>query len=212
MTSSYSASTELDAVNQILSSVGQAPVTTLDQQNPEVSIVLSTLREVNRQVQSEGWTFNTEKLEKLTSNNITNRINFPNDALSVDTDKTHHGDYYHIVRRTLTISGTTNPYLYDMHSHSFEFEEDLVCDIVRLLDFGDAPPILQSYVVARASRLASVKLVGDSEIYQLLQEQEAQTRVALMEYEINQGDFNMFGLREGQNYYNSYQPYTTLTR
>ena len=39
----YAASTELDAVNQILSSVGQAPVTTLDLQNPEVAIVLTTL-------------------------------------------------------------------------------------------------------------------------------------------------------------------------
>ena len=36
-----------------LSSVGQAPVTTLDLQNPEVAIVLTTLREVNKQVQSE---------------------------------------------------------------------------------------------------------------------------------------------------------------
>ena len=36
----YAVSTELDAVNQILSSVGQAPVTTLDLQNPEVAIVL----------------------------------------------------------------------------------------------------------------------------------------------------------------------------
>ena len=50
----YAASNELDAVNQILSSVGQAPVTTLDLQNPEVAIVLTTLREVNKQVQSEG--------------------------------------------------------------------------------------------------------------------------------------------------------------
>ena len=46
-------STELDAVNQILSSVGQAPGTTLNLQNPEVAIVLTTLREVNKQVQAE---------------------------------------------------------------------------------------------------------------------------------------------------------------
>ena len=33
------ATQELPAVNQILASVGQAPVTTLDQTNPDVSIV-----------------------------------------------------------------------------------------------------------------------------------------------------------------------------
>ena len=53
-------STELDAVNQILSAVGQAPVTTLDLQNPEVYTTLQTLRNVSREVQSEGWNFNTE--------------------------------------------------------------------------------------------------------------------------------------------------------
>lgn len=212
MTSSYSASTELDAVNQILSSVGQAPVTTLDQQNPEVSIVLSTLREVNRQVQSEGWTFNTEKHKTLNRNSQTNRILFPPDALSVDANKDAHRDGYHIVRRTLTLSGTTSAFLYDMHRHKYEFETDLICDIVYLVDFDDTPPIVQSYITARASRLASVKLVGDSEIYNLLQEQEAQTRLALMEYEANQGDFSMFGFREGQNSYTSYQPFQNLMR
>jgi hypothetical protein len=46
---------ELQAVNQILASVGQAPVTTLEQTNPDVSIALDTLRQVSREVQAEGW-------------------------------------------------------------------------------------------------------------------------------------------------------------
>jgi hypothetical protein len=55
------ASTELDAINQILSSVGQAPVTTLDLQNPEVFTAVNTLREQSKQVQLEGWSFNIER-------------------------------------------------------------------------------------------------------------------------------------------------------
>ena len=51
----------LPAVNLILASCGQAPVTTLlDQTNPEVTIVNDTLSQVSKEVQSEGWTFNTE--------------------------------------------------------------------------------------------------------------------------------------------------------
>ena len=57
----YAASTELDAVNEILTSVGQAAVTTLDLRNPEVSVILTTLREQNKLVQAQGWTFNTER-------------------------------------------------------------------------------------------------------------------------------------------------------
>ncbi len=51
---------ELQAVNQILASVGQAPVTTLEQTNPDVAIAYQTLLEVSREVQAEGWTFNKE--------------------------------------------------------------------------------------------------------------------------------------------------------
>ena len=51
---------ELPAINQILASVGQAPVTTLDSTNPDVAIAYNTLVQVSREVQGEGWTFNRE--------------------------------------------------------------------------------------------------------------------------------------------------------
>ena len=52
--------TELSAVNSILGSIGQAPVSTLDFTNPEISFIHNLLREVNVDVQSEGWSYNTE--------------------------------------------------------------------------------------------------------------------------------------------------------
>ena len=57
---SYGASTELDAINTILMSVGESPVNTLDTQSPEVAIAQKTLRQVCREVQAEGWAFNSE--------------------------------------------------------------------------------------------------------------------------------------------------------
>tara|TARA_A100001035_G_scaffold273222_1_gene263480 strand:- start:6403 stop:7020 length:618 start_codon:yes stop_codon:yes gene_type:complete len=197
-------STELDAVNQILSSVGQAPVTTLDMKNPEVYITLETLREVNRQVQSEGWTFNTENHVELTRNSVTNKITYPTNALAVDANEDKYQGKYDIVKR--------DGFLYDKKEHSYTFTEDLVVDMVWLFSFDDVPKIAQTYIINRAARLASVKLVGDSELYQLLQEQEAQSRVALLEYETNQGDYNMFGCKEGEYYGASYQPFNVLTR
>ena len=197
-------STELDAVNQILSSVGQAPVTTLDMKNPEVYITLETLREVNRQVQSEGWTFNTENHVELTRNSVTNKITYPTNALAVDANEDKYQGKYDIVKR--------DGFLYDKKEHSYTFTEDLVVDMVWLFSFDDVPKIAQTYITNRAARLASVKLVGDSELSQLLQEQEAQSRVALLEYETNQGDYNMFGCKEGEYYGASYQPFNVLTR
>ena len=59
-TPAYATSSELDAVNSILMSVGESPVNTLDTQSPEVAIAQKTLRQVCREILSEGWVFNTE--------------------------------------------------------------------------------------------------------------------------------------------------------
>ena len=201
---SYAASTELDAVNQILSSVGQAPVTTLDLQNPEVSIVLTTLREVNKQVQSEGWMFNQERGYEMTPDSGTKEILYPTNALQIDANTETHRDDMDVVRR-----GTK---LYDRLHHTFEFKEPIKADVVWFYDFDDVPPVIQNYITARAARISAIKLVGDAQTAQLLQEQEFMTRAAAVEYDCNQGDYTIFGWRDGENYYNNYQPYNALAR
>lgn len=197
-------STELDAVNQILSSVGQAPVTTLDLRNPEVAIVLNTLREVNKQVQSEGWMFNTERDYELTPDAVTKEILFPPNILQIDTNREKHHSNYDVIRR--------NGKVYDRLNHTYEFDNPLKCDIVWMFDYTDLPPNIQAYITARAARMCATKMIGDRELNALLQEQELMTRAAAIEYECNQGDYSMFGFRDGQDYYTSYQPYRALMR
>ena len=200
----YAVSTELDAVNQILSSVGQAPVTTLDLQNPEVSIVLNTLREINRQVQAEGWTFNTERHYEMTPDASTKQILYPTNMLSMDTNREIHRDKYDVVKR-----GTK---LYDRLNHKYTFDDPIQADVVWYFDFTDIPAAIQAYITARAARMCATKMVGDKELNALLQEQELQTRAAAIEYDCNQGDYSMFGFQDGKNYYNSYQPFNALMR
>ncbi len=200
----YAVSTELDAVNQILSSVGQAPVTTLDLQNPEVSIVLNTLREINKQVQSEGWIFNTEREYVMSPDSETNEIAYPFNMLQIDTNQPYHKNAYDVVRR--------GGKLYDRLKHTYSFTGDIKADVVWYFDFTDVPPAIQAYIIARAARMCATKMVGDKELNGLLQEQELQTRAAAIEYDCNQGDYSMFGFSDGGNYYNSYQPFQALMR
>ena len=200
----YAASTELDAVNQILSSVGQAPVTTLDLQNPEVAIVLTTLREVNRQVQAEGWHFNVEYHYTFTPDSDTKEIAFPTNVLQLDTHTDSHRDDFDPIRR--------NGKFYDKFNHTYKWDNPIDADVTWLCEFDDIPPAIQCYITARAARLAANKLVGDANLSQLLQEQEFQTRAAAMEYDCNQGDYSVFGWRDGRNYYNNFQPYHALIR
>ena len=64
-TPTYATSSELDAVNSILMSVGESPVNTLTTQSPEVAIAQTTLRQITREIQAEGWSFNSEQSVKF---------------------------------------------------------------------------------------------------------------------------------------------------
>ena len=204
MPATYAASTELDAVNQILSSVGQAPVTTLDLQNPEVAIVLTTLREVNKQVQAEGWNYNVERGYEFTPDSTTKHIAYPTNVLQLDTTKQKHRDDFDPVRR--------EGKFYDRLKHTYEWDNPIEADVTWLFEFEDVPPAIQLYITSRAARLAANKMVGDTTLFQLLQEQELQTRAAALEYDCNQADYSIFGWRDGENYYNNYQPFHALMR
>ena len=63
------ATTELEAINIMLAAIGEAPVNTLTGSLPvDVKIAQSTLVEINKSVQAEGWSFNTEIDVTLTPN------------------------------------------------------------------------------------------------------------------------------------------------
>jgi len=200
------ATQELPAVNQILQSCGQAPVTTLDQTNPDVAIAYGTLLEVSREVQAEGWSFNRElNYEMIPDNN--NEIQIPNNVLQIDLSSNPNNMSYDVVRR--------NGKLYDKISHSYDWAEgkdNVACDIIWLFDWVDLPKPVQDYITARAAVIVSSRIVGDPNQYQMLQQKEAYSRSNLMEYECNQGDYTFFGHSGETNHYQSYKPFHALYR
>ncbi len=205
------AAKELPAVNEILASVGQAPVTTLDQTNPDVAIAYDTLLQVSREVQAEGWSFNTEYDYPQTTTN--KQYVIPNNMLQVDlaagnvSSRVAAGDK-NVVRR----SGK----LYDKYNHTYDITSadsaEIKLDVTWLFDWVDLPIPIQDYIVSRAAVIVSSRIVGDGGQYQMLQQREAYTRAMALEYETQQGDYTFFGHPKGQNYYNSYQPYHALYR
>ena len=194
---------ELPAVNQILQSCGQAPVTTLDQTNPDVAIAYQTLLEVSREVQAEGWTFNKENHYKM-ARNTDNEILIPNNILQIDATDNAENVELDVIRR----SGK----LYDKAHHKYTFDKDIEVDIVWLFDWVDLPKPIADFITARAATITSSRIVGDNNLYQILQQKEAFTRAMAMEYECNQGDYTFFGHAGNTNQYISYQPYKALIR
>ena len=200
------ATQELPAINQILSSCGQAPVTTLDQTNPDVAIAYDTLLQVSREVQAEGWTFNTEYHYDFTPD-TNDEILIPNNVLQLKLTENWANVDKDGIRR--------NGKLYDRQDHTYKWTDQspVECDVVWEFDWVDLPQPIQDFITARSATIVSQRIVGDQAQYQMLQQQEAYARALALEYETQQGQFTFFGHPQGhQNYYQSYQPFHALKR
>ena len=210
MSTPITTDTELSAVNSILGSIGQSPITQLRDTttgvlistNPEISFIHNLLVETVKDVLNEGWHFNTEHGIKI-SPDANKEITIPSSYLRYDV---HEGQ----TSRLLDVVKKGNK-LYDKVKHTFQFENDVLVDATYLYDFEDIPSAFQRYIIAKASTRAATQLVGDVNLVKLLQTQEAQTRATVMEYDTQQGDHSFFGFKHEQNY-DAYQPYKALIR
>ena len=196
--------TELSAVNSILGAIGQAPVTSLVFDNPEISFIYNLLRDANVDTQAEGWHFNTEKHVKYAPQ-TNGKIPIANDVLQLDVSEGWVRREYDVIRR--------DGFLYDKINHTDDFSDitEIDLDVVKLYTFENLPIPFRRYITYRASTKAATQLVANPQLVKLLQGQEALARAALMEYECNQGNHTMFGLPEDSTY-NAYTPWRALGR
>ena len=213
-TTTIDTDTELSAVNSILGSIGQAPITQLKDPttgaitnaNPEIQFIYNLLRDATVDVQSEGWHFNRERHVPFAKDAVTNKITIPTDVVKIDLPDNWSRRHYNFVRR--------RGFLYDKITHTDIFPDmadTIELDIVKIYPFEDLPPVFKRFIVYRASRTAATQLVANPQLVQLLGTQEAVARASLMEYECNQGNHSMFGF-EDDTAYTTYQPWRNLRR
>ena len=196
--------TELSAVNSILGAIGQAPLTTLNFDNPEISFIYNLLRDANVDTQAEGWHFNTEKHVSFQPN-ASGKIVIGNDVLRLDVSEGWTHRIYDVIRR--------DGVLYDKIDHTDDFSDitSIDLDVVKLYTFENLPIPFRRYITYKASTKAATQLVANPNLVKLLQNQEALSRAALMEYECNQGNHSMFGFPEN-TIHQTYQPWRNLRR
>ena len=204
-TPAYATSTELDAVNSILMSVGESPVNTLNTQSPEVAIAQKTLQQVTREVLAEGWVFNTENEVKFTVD-ADDQVPLSDAVLQVDTNRFYHLDTYNVIRK--------DGKLYDRYEHknTFPDETTMYLDVVWMYAFEDIPQSFRDYITARAIRKASLRMVNDLETNKALEQDEVQARSLALEYDSRQADYNVFNDNRFKQSYNSFRPHQALRR
>lgn len=175
------------------------------QTNPDVAIALNTLREVSREIQSEGWSFNKEYDYPLTPDS-NDEVVIPNNMLQVDLNSTYTQN---MDRDAVNREGK----LYDKTAHSFVWtDETLYVDVIWYFDWTSIPTPIQAFIIAKSATIVSSRIIGDPNQYSMLQQKEALAQATALEYECNQGDYTFFGSPKGKNFYQSYQPFHTLMR
>ncbi len=198
------ATTELESINIMLAAIGEAPVNSLTGTLPvDVKIAQTTLTEVNKEVQSEGWSFNTEINVTLTRDG-SNHVNIATNVLRVDPN-IHHHPTIDAIQRGLK--------LYDRLNNKYEFDDDLDCTVVYYRTFDEIPEPARRYMTIKAARIFVDRLVGDDGLRTYTQEDEIRARSILMETDLANGDHNLLrGDPSLTNVFDTYNPSSALIR
>ena len=182
---SLSPTTKLEAVNTMLTSIGEQPIQNLNDLAglSDASIAEQILDNVSRAVQSRGWVFNTDIGIKKTPNQY-NEIDLDPSELRVDTQsRVREGDKDYVERGRK---------LYDRVKNTFKFDSAVTLNIIKLLTFDDLPEPARRYIAIRSARIFHDRVVGAGELHRFYQEDEFGAYQALLEYEGDVADYNIF--------------------
>jgi len=184
-TPNYVPQTELDAVNQMLWSIGQSPVNTLAAPIKDVQIARQSLHNVLREVLEEGWDFNSDDSYTL-AQDVNGKVAIPADALKVDPTNPNK----RFVER-VDPTGSVRRF-YDKDNHTFVINDDVKVDIVWFFAYEALPQAARAYIAHKAGRVFQVGAVGTRILYEFTKEREVETRAALERSHLQGLDGNLF--------------------
>ena len=178
--------TKLEAVNTMLSTIGEAPVNSLSSGLVDAETAETILNNVSRSVQSHGWNFNSEPDYTVAADSEGNLV-LP--ANVVRADLANSETKYRSSKNEYVQRGNR---IYDKVKHTFNIGKALVLDVVVLLDFTDMPEVARRYVTVRAARIFQERVVGSDKLSAMNRNDEQQALYHLQELEGDNGDYNIF--------------------
>lgn len=174
---------KLEAVNQVLRGVGERPVNTLDGQTSQnARIAEQIFDQVCRELQSEPWWFNSEECVTLSSDSSTGMVTVPDDVTRFKPI-----DEPYIVQR--------GSVLYDKQARTDILNRAVTGNLVRVLDFDLLPEEAKYHMAAKAARMMMEQFL-QAPLTDGIRLNELSTRAALMDRELELGNYNMQDARD----------------
>mgnify|MGYP005813383727 FL=1 len=179
--------TKLEAVNIILATINEGPVASIPAAASDFygTQAETTLDEVSKEVQLEGWHFNTEYEVEITPSG--GAIAVPTDALKID----FHDPSVKGFQKGL--------FMYDSEDFSTTSwgSSAKKMDIVYYRAFTDLPEAANRYISIRAARVFASRYQSDGDTYSFTSIDERQARARLISAEGFTNEANILNVSPG---------------
>lgn len=195
---------KLEAVNIILDSIGETPVSSLESGLPDAEAAETKLNEIHKTVLSKGWHQNTEKNLKLMPD-TDSHVRVPTTYLRIDTTRSSKATNVSVRRLN------NQAMLYDVINQSYEFTNDLYCDVILLLEFEDLTLELSNYIAYRTARKFQEAQMQSVALDNFTVRAEMEAYAALMDSECENEDSNIL-LDNAHCFYATYRNHTLAGR
>jgi len=178
--------TKLEAVNSMLSTIGEAPVNSLTSGLVDAETAETILNEVSRSVQASGWNFNSEP-DYTVAANISGEVRLPTEVIRAD-----------LADSETKFRSNKNEYvqrgnkMYDKIKHTYDIGAPLTLDVVVLLNYELCPEVARRYISVKAARIFQERVVGSDTLSAMNRNDEQEALFALREMEGDNGDYNIF--------------------
>ena len=181
---------ELEAVNTILATIGEAGIASLSDDVNDITdsgLAQRTLKEVSRDVQSEAWSWNTDEGVSVNATSKNTYV-LPSNTLTVDFSPNQYPDTQYVMRGLR---------VYDRNSQRYDFgkinggEALVAAKLVAELKWSELPHAAQQYITIRSARIFSDRYVASSVVFTYTVADEDQARTLLIRSEENQLNNNL---------------------
>jgi hypothetical protein len=178
--------TKLEAVNSMLSTIGEAPVNSLTSGLVDAETAETILNEVSRSVQASGWNFNSEPNYTVAAN-VSGEVRLPTEVIRAD-----------LADSETKFRSNKNEYvqrgnkMYDKIKHTYNIGAPLTLDVVVLLNYELCPEVARRYISVKAARIFQERVVGSDTLSAMNRSDEQEALFALREMEGDNGDYNIF--------------------
>lgn len=169
--------TELDAVNLVLEAKGLSSANIINAADQDIASALLALNQADLEVQSKGWSFNSDDSLTLAINED-GEIVLPDQTLSVANaywPSTSSGRWARVVAR--------QGKLYDRTNQTFVFTASVPVDITVRQAYEDIPQAARNYIAILAAHRSQPKGQGSSLVTRITDEQVLSALAAMEQHE-----------------------------